>query len=91
MEGIIAKRADARYLPGRSKSWLKVKCMGATPALDAVPHGADVRGAVWVKPELVVEVAFTEWTQDGRLRHPSFQGVRDDKAAREVKRDRPAS
>jgi bifunctional non-homologous end joining protein LigD len=43
----------------------------------------------WVRPELVGEVGFSEWTRDGRLRHPRFQGLRDDKAAREVVRERP--
>jgi bifunctional non-homologous end joining protein LigD len=38
-----------------------------------------LRDARWVKPRLVAEVAFTEWTADGKLRHPSFQGLRDDK------------
>jgi len=42
----------------------------------------------WVEPKLVAEVAFTEWTGDGRLRHPSFQGLREDKPARTVKRER---
>jgi bifunctional non-homologous end joining protein LigD len=37
--------------------------------------------AHWVKPRLVAQVAFTEWTSDGRLRHPSFLGLRDDKSA----------
>ena len=45
------------------------------------------RGAVWVEPQLVAEVAFTEWTRDGRLRHPSFLGLRDDKPAVEVVRE----
>jgi bifunctional non-homologous end joining protein LigD len=45
------------------------------------------RGAVWVEPELVAEVAFSEWTRDGRLRHPSFLGLRDDKPAAEVVRE----
>jgi bifunctional non-homologous end joining protein LigD len=40
--------------------------------------------AHWVKPELVVEIKFTEWTSDGRLRHPVFIGTRDDKSPREV-------
>jgi bifunctional non-homologous end joining protein LigD len=44
----------------------------------------------WVEPKLVVEVAFTEWTGDGRLRHPSFVGLREDKPARQVRRERPA-
>src|SRR5262249_26360741 len=38
-------------------------------------------------PSLVAEVAFTEWTRDGRMRHPSFQGLREDKPAREVVRE----
>jgi DNA ligase D-like protein (predicted ligase) len=45
------------------------------------------RGVHWVKPALVVEVAFTEWTSDGRLRHPRFLGLRLDKAPREVVRE----
>lgn len=44
----------------------------------------------WVEPELVGEVAFSEWTADGRLRHPSFQGLRRDKRAADVIRERPA-
>ena len=40
------------------------------------------RGVTWVRPELVIEVAFAEWTADGVLRHPSFQGIREDKPAR---------
>lgn len=44
--------------------------------------------AHWVRPEIVVEVKFTEWTADGRLRHPIFVGVRDDKPARAVRREK---
>jgi bifunctional non-homologous end joining protein LigD len=44
---------------------------------------------VWVRPELVAEVEFVEWTHDGRLRAPSFQGLREDKPAREVHREEP--
>jgi ATP-dependent DNA ligase len=40
-----------------------------------------------VAPELVAEVGFTEWTRDGKLRHPRYQGLRDDKAASEVVRE----
>jgi DNA ligase D-like protein (predicted ligase) len=46
-----------------------------------------IRGVTWVEPELVAQVAFTEWTGDGRLRHPRFLGLRDDKSAREVVRE----
>jgi bifunctional non-homologous end joining protein LigD len=55
------------------------------------PKGWQARGAHWVKPELVAEVAFTEWTSEGTLRHPSFQGLRLDKKPREVVREVPAA
>jgi bifunctional non-homologous end joining protein LigD len=45
------------------------------------------RGVTWVEPVLVAQVGFTEWTGHGRLRHPRFLGLRDDKAAREVVRE----
>ena len=45
------------------------------------------RGTTWVQPVLVAQVGFTEWTRDGRLRHPRFLGLRDDKAAGEVVRE----
>lgn len=44
----------------------------------------------WVKPSLVPEVAFTEWTRDGKLRHPRYLGLRSDKPARQVVREKPA-
>lgn len=45
------------------------------------------RDARWVQPELVVDVEFTRWTSDGRLWHPTYRGLRTDKAAGEVRRD----
>jgi ATP-dependent DNA ligase len=45
--------------------------------------------AHWVRPEIVVQVAFIEWTVHGKLRHPRLLGVRIDKDAREVTRDEP--
>ena len=45
------------------------------------------RDVTWVEPELVAQVGFAEWTRDGRLRHPRFLGLRDDKAAAEVVRE----
>ena len=45
--------------------------------------------AHWVRPEIVVQVAFIEWTGHGKLRHPRLLGVRIDKAARDVVRERP--
>jgi bifunctional non-homologous end joining protein LigD len=49
--------------------------------------GAGERGARWVEPTLVAEVAFSNWTRDGRLRHPSFLGLRPDKASHDVVRE----
>jgi DNA ligase D-like protein (predicted ligase) len=145
-EGVIAKRADARYLSGRSGSWLKFKCglrqfviggytepQGQRKEFGALLLGYYEGGALryagkvgtgyaesllstlaeqlrrlerprspfadpevpaarvhWVKPELVAEVDFAEWTKDGRLRHPSFAGLRRDKPAGAVLRERPA-
>jgi bifunctional non-homologous end joining protein LigD len=48
------------------------------------------RGATWVEPRLVAQIGFSEWTRDGRLRHPRFLGLREDKAAHEVVRERSA-
>jgi bifunctional non-homologous end joining protein LigD len=57
-----------------------------SPFADRVPG----RNVHWVKPQLVCEAGFTEWTGDGRLRHPRFLGLRRDKRAREVVRERPS-
>ena len=144
-EGLIAKRADAPYVAGRSKYWLKFKCENSQefviggytdPQRSRVGFGAlllgyfdeagqlvyagkvgtgfDTRtlldlhgklarleqdrpafgrgrvpgkGVHWVRPELVGQVGFTEWTRDGELRHPRYQGLRDDKGASEVVRE----
>ena len=61
------------------------------PAFANPPRGAEARGVHWVRPRLVGEIAFTEWTDEGTLRHPSFQGLREDKAARDVRREKPAT
>jgi bifunctional non-homologous end joining protein LigD len=144
-EGVIAKRADAPYRPGRSEDWLKFKCVteqelvvvgfteprGSRVGLGALlvgyyergrlryagkvgtgyddatlrrlrerldglasadpPFGTEVRerGVHWVRPELVAEVGFTEWTTGGLLRHPRFLGLRRDKDPRQVVRETP--
>jgi bifunctional non-homologous end joining protein LigD len=49
------------------------------------------RDARWVRPELVGQFAFSEWTGDGKLRHPRYLGLRDDKLPREVVRERPTA
>ncbi len=146
LEGIISKKADARYVSARSRTWLKTKCIrrqefvvgGYSPSeknprgvaslllgvwegdalhysgrvgtgfsaaqtrewkrrLDATcapnPFGdiprAMARGAVFARPEHVVEVQFLEWTQDGRLRHPSFVALREDKKPEDIVRETP--
>src|SRR5690606_37211369 len=46
-------------------------------------------GVHWIEPRLVAEVEFSSWTDDGRLRHPSFQGLRDDKAPHSIGKELP--
>ena len=47
------------------------------------------RGSHWVRPELVAQVGFSEWTGDGKLRHPRFIGLREDKKLTDVVREQP--
>jgi bifunctional non-homologous end joining protein LigD len=147
-EGLVAKRADAPYLAGRTRNWLKFKCENAQefviggytdPQRSRVGFGAlllgyydsgdlvyagkvgtgfdtrtlerlhavlarleretapftkghlpSPRGVHWVTPRLVGQVGFSEWTDDGELRHPRFQGLRDDKEASDVVREVPS-
>ncbi len=151
-EGIIAKKRDSQYLPGkRSREWLKVKTHGRQEFVIAgytlgqgrrsgrfgslvlghwqgeeliyagnvgtgftddeidrllaklkplerksspfreVPKMPKVRkdAVRWVEPRLVAEVEFVEWTHDDRLRAPSYQGLREDKEATDVRREEP--
>lgn len=55
-----------------------------------IPKDPDLRRAVWTEPALVGEVAFTEWTDENIIRHPSFQGLREDKKPAEVVREEPS-
>ena len=151
LEGIVSKRAESRYLPGRrSRDWLKVKNhsrqelviagytkgqgrrVGTLGALVLAVHqtgglrwagnvgtgfgDAEIErllgllrplersdspfaepprmprvragDVVWVEPVLVAEVEFAEWTREGRLRAPSYKGLREDKPAGDVRRER---
>ncbi|MEO9256048.1 MAG: non-homologous end-joining DNA ligase [Tepidiformaceae bacterium] len=147
LEGLVAKRLDSSYEPGRrTQTWLKVKnsrnqefviggytkgegnrtaTLGALligyhdgdvlryagkvgtglteafmvqllPRLRALERrstpfadGKPPARATFVEPELVCQVAFTEWTSGGMIRHPAFKGLRTDKSPREVTRDMP--
>ncbi|HET6639448.1 MAG TPA: DNA ligase D [Gemmatimonadota bacterium] len=62
----------------------------SAPVVDP-PRGAEGRGIHWLEPRLVAEVVFTEWTPDGTIRHPSFQGLRADKKPAEVVREVPSA
>ncbi|HUP98708.1 MAG TPA: DNA ligase D [Usitatibacter sp.] len=65
----------------------KLKALDAAKsAFDPIPKG--VKGH-WVRPKLIAEVAFTEWTGDGRIRHPVFHGLRTDKEPRAITREQP--
>jgi len=62
-----------------------------TPTVGPGPgSGARLRGVHWVEPQLVIQVAFTEVTSDGVLRHPSYRGMREDIAPERVRLERPA-
>lgn len=75
------KARDMTALAARFKALVR-----KTSAFAEVP-AADRKGAVWLSPKLVCAVNFTEWTREGRLRHPSFQGLREDKPPRAVVRE----
>ena len=73
----------------KQREWFRTELekdvVPASPAKDA-PRD---RSAVWTRPRFVAQVAFTEWTGDDRLRHPSFLGLRDDKTVDEVVKEKP--
>jgi bifunctional non-homologous end joining protein LigD len=63
--------------------------MESLPAAEAPPGVTTSRDTHWVKPRYVAQVGFTEWTRDGRLRHPRFLGLRYDKPVKSVSREKP--
>jgi ATP-dependent DNA ligase len=92
---LVADNGDLRYA-GKVGTGYDTKLLRALTRQLSELERADspfagkppVRKAVhWVEPQLVVQVGFAEWTRDGRLRHPRFLGIRDDKAASEVVRE----
>jgi bifunctional non-homologous end joining protein LigD len=83
--GKVGTGFDARLLESLSETMAPLEI--DKPAID-VPRGAR-HGAHWIEPKLVGEIAFTEFTDDGILRHPSFIALREDKPAREVRLEKP--
>ena len=73
----------------KQRVWWKETLAKDTVPKPMVKDAPRERAATWVRPRHVVQVAFTEWTGDNRLRHPSFLGMRDDKSPKEVVRERP--
>jgi bifunctional non-homologous end joining protein LigD len=65
------------------------KIRRTTSPFDEVPDGVS-RGVIWVKPELVAQVAFSTWTADKIVRQAAFKGLREDKPAQTVQREDPA-
>jgi bifunctional non-homologous end joining protein LigD len=102
-EGVIAKRRDSVYEHRRSPHWLKMKCeasqelvvggftdpQGTRAGLGALLVGYfENEDLVFAGKVGTVQVAFIEWTGHGKLRHSRFLGVRTDKSAREVVREK---
>ena len=80
--GKVGTGFDHRMLADLSARFRDLHAEGS-PFADPVRE----KGAHWLRPELVAQIGFSEWTRDGRLRHPRFLGLRDDKAAEEVVRE----
>ncbi len=79
-----------------NKSSLEMRKRLEALEIDKTPFAAGLdtwlaRHAHWVRPDLVAEVNFTEWTGDGKIRHPSFQGLRVDRAPTEIRREEPSA
>ncbi|WP_426265731.1 DNA ligase D [Sphingomonas sp. LHG3443-2] len=85
--GKVGTGFDTATLESLSERMAPLKL--AKPALE-VPRTA-LRGSTWITPELVAEIAYTEFTSDGVLRHPSFLGLREDKTAKQVVLETPVA
>jgi bifunctional non-homologous end joining protein LigD len=86
---IYAGKVGTGFSQAEGRSLLKKlsRIKQKTSPFKAVPAAAK-RGARFVRPEMVAHINFTEWTADGAMRHPSFQGLREDKPARQIVREK---
>jgi len=75
----------------KQRVWWKDELSKDVVPVNLVKDAPRERVATWVKPRFVVQVAFTEWTADNRLRHPSFLGMREDKEVGEVVKETVAT
>jgi bifunctional non-homologous end joining protein LigD len=75
----------------KMRVWLRDELAKDVVPKPLVKDAPRVKSAIWTKPRLVAQVAFSEWTGDHRLRHPSFLGLRDDKSVEEVVKEKPTS
>ncbi len=92
----VCEGASLRFAGGVStgftdQSLHEIRSRLAALATSSCPFDPELKlprsQAMWVRPELVAQVAFMEWTEVGRLRHPVFHGLRDDKPANVVVRE----
>ncbi|MCA1579085.1 MAG: non-homologous end-joining DNA ligase [Acidobacteria bacterium] len=89
---IYAGRAGTGFSTKQRVEFKKMLDRVARPTrpFEVIPKDPGLRRAVWAEPKFVGEVAFAEWTNEGVIRHPSFQGLREDKSPTEVIRETPA-
>lgn len=72
------------------RGWFRTELQKDVVDKAMVTGAPRMKNAIWVKPRLVAQVSFTEWTADNRLRHPSFLGLREDKGVKDVVKETPA-